>query len=180
MIADASCPNQSPYATSHTWKPGALSPVTANFLKYVPSLTATGTPPPFAIPDNFDLAEITARADQELGAKDKLTERYFSDAFILQGVENLTNLLSLNDEATNHYYNSLINETHTFNDHIVNTSSSAIKSRTTSAGRPATDRCSGSGCRLGQFLQPDAEADYQIYVEGGTSKSPPSRRQQTP
>ena len=72
------------------------------------------------MPDNFDLAEITARADQELGAKDKLTERYFSDAFILQGVENLTNMFSLNDEATNHYYNSLITETHTFSDHIVN------------------------------------------------------------
>ena len=172
MIADASCPNQSPYATSHTWKPGALSPVTANFLKYVPSLTATGTPPPFAIPDNFDLAEITARADQELGAKDKLTERYFSDAFILQGVENLTNLLSLNDEATNHYYNSLINETHTFNDHIVNNLvvSYQIQNDFHGTGQQR-HRCSGSGCRLGQFLQPDAQADQSDLRRGGVLRN---------
>ena len=46
--------------------------------------------------------------------------RYFSDEFILQGVENLTDILSLADGASNHLYNALVSETHTFNDHIVN------------------------------------------------------------
>jgi hypothetical protein len=52
--------------------------------------------------------------------KDKLTERYFSDAYILQGVLNPANLLTYQDYAQNNYYNSLISETHTFSGHIVN------------------------------------------------------------
>src|SRR5580700_10439855 len=42
-VADATCLNQAPYATSHTWKPAALSPVTQNFFKYVPALTTSGS-----------------------------------------------------------------------------------------------------------------------------------------
>ena len=38
-VTDPTCPSQTPYVTSHTWKPAALSSVTANFLKYVPPLT---------------------------------------------------------------------------------------------------------------------------------------------
>ena len=56
----------------------------------------------------------------ELTPKDKLTFRYFSDAYILTGVLNTANLLTYQDGAANHYYNSLISETHTFSDHIVN------------------------------------------------------------
>ena len=78
-----------------------MSPVTTNFFKYVPALTASGSIF-YQEPNNFTLAEITAKVDQELTPKDKLTARYFSDAFILQGVESLTNILSLDDEATNH------------------------------------------------------------------------------
>ncbi len=126
MVPDATCPAQHPgipgpyYATSHTWKPTAMSPVSQKFFNYVPALSATGAVAPFALPNNFTEAEITARADQELGPKDKLSERYFSDAFILQGLENLTNILSLANGAANHYYNALISETHSFSDHIVN------------------------------------------------------------
>jgi hypothetical protein len=168
MVADASCTNQSPYATSHTWKPGALSPVTANFMKYVPALTASGTPPPFQLPNNFDLAEITARADQELGAKDKLTERYFSDAFILQGVENLTNILSLSDEATNHYYNSLISETHTFNEHIVNNLIVSYQLQNDFRGPAASGiDVLDLGVDSANFFNPTPKQINQIYVEGG-------------
>ncbi len=105
--------------TSNVWSSAALSPVTANFFKYVPPLTSTGSVL-YSQPDLFGYAEITARVDDELTPKDKLTVRYFSDAFTLQGVENLTNILSLADGATNHYYNSLVSESHTFNSHIVN------------------------------------------------------------
>ncbi len=168
MVADASCTNQSPYATSHTWKAGALSPVTTNFLKYVPSLTTTGTPPPFKLPNNFNLAEMTARADQELGAKDKLSERYFADAFILQGVENLTNILSLSDEATNHYYNSLISETHTFNDHIVNNLIVSYQIQNDFRG-PAGNGIDvlDLGVDSANFFNPTPKQINQIYVEGG-------------
>lgn len=126
MVADATCPQQpsgggtAVYASSHTWKPTAMSPVTQKFFNYVPKLSATGSVAPFSSPNNFTEAEITARADQELTSKDKIFERYFSDEFILQGVEDVTNIIRLSNGASNHYYNALISETHTFSAHIVN------------------------------------------------------------
>jgi len=102
-----------------TVSPAALSPVTANFLKYVPPLTTSGSVL-FQQPNLYGYAEITGKVDTELTPKDKLMVRYFSDEYILQGVENLQNILSVADGASNHYYNSLLSETHTFNDHIVN------------------------------------------------------------
>ena len=126
MVPDANCPAQTStppgpyYATSHTWKPAAMSSVTQKFFNYVPALTSTGTVASFSLPNNFTMAEITARADQEITPKDKIFERYFSDAFILQGVENTANILTLSNGAANRYYNALISETHTFNAHIVN------------------------------------------------------------
>ncbi len=122
MVADLSCPQQpaAVYASSHTWKPAAMSSVTKTMFGYLPALSATGSVAPFSLPNNFTEAEITARADQELTSKDKIFERYFSDAFILAGLENTANILTLANGASNHYYNALISETHTFNAHIVN------------------------------------------------------------
>ncbi|MGH9604777.1 MAG: carboxypeptidase regulatory-like domain-containing protein [Terracidiphilus sp.] len=105
--------------TSNVWSSAALSPVTQSFLKYVPALTSSGSVL-FQQPNLYGYAEITARADQELTPKDKLTLRYFSDEYLLEGVENTQNILSLADGASNHYYNSLLSETHTFSDRIVN------------------------------------------------------------
>jgi Carboxypeptidase regulatory-like domain len=105
--------------TSNVWSSAALSPVTANFLKYIPPLTTSGSIL-YQEPDLYGFAEITARVDQELTPKDRLTVRYFSDSYQLTGVENLSNILTLADEAKNNYYNSLISETHTFSNHIVN------------------------------------------------------------
>ncbi|HVU45125.1 MAG TPA: carboxypeptidase regulatory-like domain-containing protein [Terracidiphilus sp.] len=109
--------NGSTYTT--TVSPSALSQVSVNLLKYLPSLT-TGGGVTIQKPNFYGQAEITARVDQELTPKDKLTVRYFSDAYILQGVLDPRNLLTYADGASNHYYNSLISETHTFSDHIVN------------------------------------------------------------
>jgi hypothetical protein len=105
--------------TSNVWSSSALSPVAVNLLKVVPALN-TGGSVLITKPNLYGLAEITARADEELGAKDKLTERYFSDAYILQGVLQPADLLTYADGAANHYYNALISETHTFSDHVVN------------------------------------------------------------
>jgi Carboxypeptidase regulatory-like domain len=108
-----------PAGESNTWSSAALSPVTKNFLTYVPALTTSGSVL-YTQPSLFGYAEMAAKVDDELTPKDKLTVRYFADEFILQGVENLTDILSLADGASNHLYNSLVSETHTFNDHIVN------------------------------------------------------------
>jgi hypothetical protein len=100
----------------------AYSSVALNLLKYLPppsQLSANGGVT-FQQPNNYGLAEVTARVDQELTAKDKLTVRYFSDAYNLQGVLNPQNLLTYADGAQNNYYNSLVSETHTFSDRIVN------------------------------------------------------------
>lgn len=105
--------------TSNVWSSAALSPVTKNLLTFLPTLTSTGSELVIK-PNVYTQAEITARGDQELTPKDKLTLRYFSDAYVLNGVLNTANLLTYMDGAANHYYNSLISETHTFNDHIVN------------------------------------------------------------
>ena len=105
--------------SSNVWSAAALSPVTVNLLADVQPLTTAGSVL-FQQPDLYGEAEVTARADQELTPKDKLTERYFSDAYTLQGVLNPKNLLTYQDYAQNNYYNSLISETHAFSDHIVN------------------------------------------------------------
>ncbi len=108
-----------PSGQSNTWNSTALSPVTKNFFSYVPALTTSGSVL-YTQPSLFGYAEIAGRVDDELTPKDKLTVRYFSDEFILQGVENVHDILSLADGASNHLYNALVSETHTFNNHIVN------------------------------------------------------------
>jgi hypothetical protein len=105
--------------TSNVWGASALSSVSVSLLKYLPSLTSNGSVI-VTKPNVFTQAEITARVDHELTPKDRLTVRYFSDDYNLEGVLNPQNLLTYADGATNHYYNSLVSETHTFGDHIVN------------------------------------------------------------
>jgi hypothetical protein len=98
------------------------SPASLKLLTYLPpasQLNANGTIPILS-PSFYDLSEITARFDQGIGEKDKLSVRYFSDSYSLDGVLNLTNLLTYADFAQINYYNSLISETHTFNSHVLN------------------------------------------------------------
>jgi hypothetical protein len=161
LVADASCPAKS----SHTWKPAALSSVTANFLKYVPALTSTGSVF-YQVPNDYGFAEITAKVDTELTPKDKLTFRYFSDAYIFQGQENLTNLLSIEDGAANHYYNSLISETHTFSPHVVNNFIISNQLDNDSRG-PVTPNGIDVADLGVNIWQPAFKQINQIYVEGG-------------
>jgi hypothetical protein len=98
------------------------SPASLKLLTYLPpasQLNANGTIQ-FRAPNDYDLSEVTARFDHELTPKDRLTARYFSDEYSLDGVLNLQNLLTYADQAQNNYYNALISESHTFNDHILN------------------------------------------------------------
>jgi hypothetical protein len=161
LVTDASCPANS----SHTWKPAALSSVTANFLKYVPALTSTGSVF-YQVPNDYGFAEITAKVDTELTPKDKLTFRYFSDAYIFQGQENLTNLLSIEDGAANHYYNSLISETHTFSPHVVNNFIISNQLDNDSRG-PVTPNGIDVADLGVNIWQPAFKQINQIYVEGG-------------
>jgi hypothetical protein len=105
--------------TSNVWSAAALSPVAVNLMKYLPPLTSTGQVL-VTKPNIYLQAEITARVDHQLTPKDKLGVRYFSDSYQLDGVLNLADLLTYADGAQNNYYNSLVSETHTFTDHIVN------------------------------------------------------------
>lgn len=88
-------------------------------LNYLPSGGTIGSFT-FIIPNFTALGEVTARFDQDLGSKDRLTARYFSDGYHLNGVLDLKNLLTYSDQADLHYYNSLLSETHTFSSHILN------------------------------------------------------------
>ena len=88
-------------------------------LNYLPSGGATGSFS-FVQPSFTNLGEVTARFDQDLGPKDRLTARYFSDEYHLNGVLNLKNLLTYSDQANINYYNALVSETHTFSDHLLN------------------------------------------------------------
>ena len=63
----------------------AYSAPALKLLTYLPppsALSANGGIEDFEQPNNYGLAEVTARVDQELTPKDKLTLRYFSDEYI--------------------------------------------------------------------------------------------------
>ena len=88
-------------------------------LAYLPTGDANGNFS-FVKPNFTNLGEVTARFDQDLGANDRATARYFSDAYHLDGVLNLKDLITYQDQANIHYYNALISETHTFNSRLLN------------------------------------------------------------
>ena len=108
---------------------------------------------------------MTAKVDQELKQKDKLTLRYFSDAYILQGVLNPQNLLTYADGAQNNYYNSLFSETHTFSDHIVNNFILSYQLNNDSRGPlPGSVDAADLGVNI---WQPSFKQINQIEVAGG-------------
>jgi Carboxypeptidase regulatory-like domain len=88
-------------------------------LKYIPTGDSNGSYT-YVKPSFTDYGEITARFDQDFGTKDRLSVRYFNDDYHLNGVLNLTDLLTYADQADIKYYNSLISETHTFSSRILN------------------------------------------------------------
>jgi hypothetical protein len=119
--AIVSCtPNGSTYTTQVN--PNDYSSASLKLLTYLPppsALNANGSIS-FVAPSYYNLGEVTARFDQGLGEKDKLTLRYFSDVYDLDGVLNLQDLLTYSDYAQINYYNSLFSETHTFGPRLLN------------------------------------------------------------
>jgi hypothetical protein len=98
---------------------GTYNSVSKALLSYLPTGDANGNFS-FVKPAFTNYGEVTARFDQELGANDHATVRYFSDGYHLDGVLNLKNLLTYSDQANIHYYNALVSETHTFSSHLLN------------------------------------------------------------
>lgn len=102
--------------------PNAYNSASMKLLTYLPGpseLNANGSIN-FQEPSISNMGEVTARYDQGIGNNDKLTARYFSDEYHLDGVLNLKNLLTYADQAQINYYNSLISETHVFSPHLLN------------------------------------------------------------
>ncbi len=106
---------------SSTVSPADYSPVALKLLTYIPlSQENAAGAIPFQKPNDYTFQEFEGRFDQEIGNKDRFTVRYFQDAYHLDGVLNLANLLTYADQADIKYYNSLFSETHTFSNHILN------------------------------------------------------------
>ena len=105
--------------TGNFISPSRYSSVSLALLKLLPAADASGSVL-FKKPVAQDFGEYTARIDYTLGPKDRLTARYFLDRFKQTPVLDLTNLLTYADGSTIQYHNSLISETHTFTQSLVN------------------------------------------------------------
>ncbi|MGB7265555.1 MAG: carboxypeptidase regulatory-like domain-containing protein, partial [Terracidiphilus sp.] len=89
-------------------------------LNYIPVANANGTPFSYLQPNSQNYNEFIGRYDQELTSKDRLTARYFLDKFHLVGVLDPKNYLTYQDQSDILYQNAMASETHTFNDHLLN------------------------------------------------------------
>jgi hypothetical protein len=98
---------------------GSFNAASKALLNYLPTGDVNGNFA-FVLPNLYNLGEVTARFDQELGANDRLTARYFSDGYHVNGVLNLKNLLTYTDQADIHYYNALVSESHSFSSRVLN------------------------------------------------------------
>jgi hypothetical protein len=98
---------------------GSYNSASKALLGYLPTGDVNGNFA-FVLPNFYNLGEVTARFDQDLGSNDRVTARYFSDEYHVSGVLNLKDLLTYTDQANIHYYNALISEAHTFSSRLLN------------------------------------------------------------
>jgi Carboxypeptidase regulatory-like domain len=98
---------------------GSFNSASKALLNYLPTGDVNGNFT-YILPNFTNQGEVTARFDQDFGANDRATARYFSDEYHLNGVLNLKDLLTYTDQANIHYYNALISEAHTFSSHLLN------------------------------------------------------------
>jgi hypothetical protein len=148
--------------TAHI-NPNTFNSASLKLLNYLPTGDANGSFT-FVKPNFTDYGEFTGRFDQEIGANDRLSVRYFQDGYHLNGVLDLKNLLTYADQADIHYYNSLISETHIFNDHILNNLILSYQIENASRGPlPGAISVADLGVNI---WQPDFKQINQIAVTG--------------
>jgi len=107
-------------ATNTTTIPTSrFDPASVALLKYLPVASGSGIYN-FQKPTSQDFNEFVGRFDQELGAHDRYTLRYYRNQFANAGVLDLKNLTTYSDESNILYQNALISETHTFSNNLLN------------------------------------------------------------
>lgn len=89
-------------------------------LNYIPVAAANGTPFSYLQNNSQNYDEFIGKYDQELSAKDRMTLRYYLDKFHFVGVLNPKNYLTYQDQSDITYQSGMLSETHTFNDHLLN------------------------------------------------------------
>jgi hypothetical protein len=102
-----------------TISPSLFDKASVALLNYLPVANGNGLYN-FQKPTAQDFDEGVGRFDQELGAHDRYTLRYYLNEFNNVGVLNLKNLTTYADESHILYQNALISETHTFSDSVLN------------------------------------------------------------
>jgi len=89
-------------------------------LNYIPVASSSGTPFSYLQPNSQNYNEFIGRYDQDIHSKDRVSTRYFLDKFHLNGVLDPKNYLTYQDQSDILYMNAMASETHTFNDHLLN------------------------------------------------------------
>ena len=110
--------NGTPVYTSQI-NPSAYNTASLALLKYLPAATSTGVYT-YRQPTDENYNEGLARYDQDISANDHVDAHFYYNQFNLQGVLNLSNLLTYADVAKIKYSNALVAERHTFNSHLLN------------------------------------------------------------
>lgn len=89
-------------------------------LSYIPVAAANGTPFSYLQNNSQNYDEFIGKYDQELRPSDRMTLRYYLDKFHNVGVLDPKNYLTYQDQSDITYQSALLSETHTFNDHLLN------------------------------------------------------------
>ncbi|MDR3724484.1 MAG: carboxypeptidase regulatory-like domain-containing protein [Terracidiphilus sp.] len=103
-----------------TIQTGRFDKASLALLNYIPVVSASGTPYPYFQNNSQNYDEYIGKYDQELSAKDRMTMRYFLDKFHFVGVLDPKNYLTYQDQSDITYQSAMLSETHTFNDHLLN------------------------------------------------------------
>ncbi|MBO0911271.1 MAG: TonB-dependent receptor [Acidobacteria bacterium] len=103
-----------------TIDPRTFDPASVALLKYLPKGDPSSGDFFFTKPVRQNFDEFVGRFDREIGAKDRLSARYYYDRFHSGGVLDLTDLLTYTDQANIGYSNFLVSETHIFSERLLN------------------------------------------------------------
>lgn len=163
-IRTGTAANGSPIYTSQL-NTGLYNPASLALLKFLPAPTASGTFT-YRQPTDENYNEGLARYDQDIGSKDHLNAHFYYDQFTLQGVLDLTNLLTYADQANIKYSNALVSERHTFNSHLLNDLTGNYQLEISTRGPAAS---SVDVADLGvNIWQPAVKQINEIQVNGGS------------